>query len=256
MPPDWYPNEHPPLPEVVEFGSPPLAQACMRCHLPNGGGHPESAYVASLPVNYIIQQMRDFRSGARIGLGEGRGARSFNMVEIASAVTDEEIVAAAEYFASLTPIKWTEVIETDMVPQTYIPAGVVMRFVMPDGGMEPIGQRIVEVPVDALGANLRDSHASFIAYVPVGSVAKGQELASTGGGKTIQCTICHGPNLRGLGDVPGIAGRSPAYMVRQLIDIKHGVRAGSSAALMQAVVANLTEEDMVNLIAYVASLDP
>ena len=36
-PPDWYPNEHPPKPAVVEFGRRPTLQPCMRCHLPNGG---------------------------------------------------------------------------------------------------------------------------------------------------------------------------------------------------------------------------
>ena len=255
-PPDWYPNEHPPLPRAVEFGRPPLVQACMRCHLPNGGGHPESAYLAGLSASYIIQQMRDFKSGARVGLGEGRAARSFNMVEIAGAATDEEIAAAAEYFAGLPPIKWTRVVEADVIPESYIPPGVVMRFVKPGGGTEPVGRRIVEVPENTLGADLRDSHTSFIAYVPVGSIAKGRELVTTGGGKTFQCAICHGPGLQGLADVPSIAGRSPAYMARQLVDIKHGVRAGSAAALMNAVVENLTEEDMMNIVAYVASLDP
>ena len=132
-----------------------------------------------------------------------------------------------------------------------------MRHIRPDGGMEPIGQRIIEIPLDRTGAEIRDSKASFTAYVPTGSIARGEELASTGGnGKTIQCAICHGPELGGLGDVPGIAGRSPVYMVRQMVDIQHGVRGGASAALMQAVVANLTVEDMINLTAYVSSLDP
>jgi cytochrome c553 len=60
----------------------------------------------------------------------------------------------------------------------------------------------------------------------------------------------------GLVPVPGIAGRSPSYVVRQLYDIQHGNRAGAWSALMANVVANLDEEDMVSVAAYIASLPP
>lgn len=256
-PPDWYPSEHPPKPSVVEFGRQPAVQPCMRCHLPNGGGHPESAYVAGLPAAYIIQQMHDFASGARYGLGEGNAARSAAMVTIASAATEEEIVAAAEYYASVPAVKWTRVVEAEMVPVSYLPPGQNMRHPVPGGGMEPIGLRVVEVPENSVGASIRDSHTSFVAYVPPGSIERGRELATTGGaGKTVQCAICHGEGLQGLGTAPPIAGRSPAYMIRQLVDMQNRVRNGPSAVLMHSVVDNLEEEDMVNLVAYVASLDP
>ncbi len=227
----------------------------MRCHLPNGGGHPESGYIAALPAEYFIQQMRDFASGARAGMGSA--PRSAAMIRFATEMTDEEIVAAAEYYASLPPVKWTRVIEANTVPVSYLPDGTNMRHVLPDGGTEPIGLRVVEVPEDSLGASLRDSHASFIAYVPEGAIAAGEALATTGGGgTTVACAICHGEGLRGLGAVPPIAGRSPAYMMRQLVDFQHRTRNGPSAALMHGVVDNLSEEDMVNLVSYVGSLDP
>jgi cytochrome c553 len=256
-PPDWYPDEHPPKPSIVEFGRQPIVQPCMRCHLPNGGGHPESGYLAGLPADYFIQQMRDFAGGARAGMGSA--PRSEAMIRFAREATDEEVAAAAEYYAGLPPVKWTRVIEAEgnMVPVSHMPEGTNMRHVVPGGGTEPIGLRVVEVPEDSLGASLRDSHASFIAYVPEGAVSRGEELATTGGGgKTVACAICHGPGLTGLGAVPPIAGRSPAYMTRQLIDFQHRTRNGPAAALMHGVVDNLTEEDIVNLVSYVASLDP
>ena len=83
-----------------------------------------------------------------------------------------------------------------------------------------------------------------------------KEITATGAGRTIQCDICHGADLKGLGDVPSIAGRSPMYIARQLWDLKHGARKGTSAALMLATVANLTDEDVLNLAAYLASLEP
>ena len=79
---------------------------------------------------------------------------------------------------------------------------------------------------------------------------------STGGGKTTQCGFCHGADLKGLGPVPGIAGRSPSYLVRQMYDIQQGARKGTWADLMKPVVAPLSEEDMLNIAAYVSSRVP
>jgi len=250
-PPDWYPEEHPPLPEIIAHGRPPDLRACGQCHMLHGMGHPESAMMAGLPVNYVIQQMRDFKSGARISLYR----RHNSMVAAATHATEEEVRVAAEYFSGLQPVKWVTVIEAESVPETYVGGGN-MRHPEPDGGMEPIGERIIEIPEDSHRAERRDPHSGFIAYVPPGSLEAGRELASTGAGRTIQCNLCHGPDLKGLADVPGIAGMSPLYIARQLWDIKYGARTGTSAALMLAVVANLTDEDVLNLAAYVASLDP
>jgi len=103
----------------------------------------------------------------------------------------------------------------------------------------------------------RDSRARFIAYVPPGSIEKGRALAATGGGgRTMQCGIGHGPELKGLGSIPGIAGRSPSYIVRQLFDIKHGARAGAGSALTTPAEDKLTLDDMISLAAYAASLKP
>ena len=177
------------------------------------------------------------------------------MVLSATHITDEEIRLAAEYYSQLEPVKWVTVIEADEVPETYVGQGN-MRHPEPNGGMETIGRRIIEIPEDSHRAERRDPHSPFIAYVPPGSVAAGEELARTGSGRTIQCDICHGPDLKGLADVPALVGLSPIYIARQLWDMKHGTRAGQSAALMLPVVLNLTDDDVINLSAYIASLDP
>jgi cytochrome c553 len=104
---------------------------------------------------------------------------------------------------------------------------------------------------------LYDPHAKFTAYVPLGSLAKGEALVTNGGsGKTVACGVCHGPDLNGLGPIPGIAGRSPSYIVRQLYDIKHGDRVGPWSPLMVKVVSNLNEDDLASVAAYLASLTP
>jgi len=57
---------------------------------------------------------------------------------------------------------------------------------------EPLDTRIIETPEDVKGTEvLRDDHSGFIVYAPVGSVKKGE--------------------------VPGLAGRSPSYLVRQIV---------------------------------------
>ena len=145
-----------------------------------------------------------------------------------------------------------------MVPKTFIGQGR-MRFVDPQakGEMEAIGGRIIIVPEDEDLARRRDPRSGFIAYVPPGSVAQGKALAETGGnGKTVACAICHGEGLKGLANVPRLAGVHPIYLVRQLYHFREGSRKGADSALMTRPVAKLTDEDIVNLAAYASSLSP
>jgi cytochrome c553 len=252
-PPDWFPNEHPPMPDVVAHGKAPQVNGCAQCHLANGHGHPESANLSGLPEGYIEEQLAAFKSGDR---QSSIAARSASMARFARGLSPDEIKAAAGYFSSMKHTLWTKVVETEMVPKSFVGEGN-MRFANEGGGMEPIGRRVIELPQNEEEAKKRDPHSGFIAYVPKGSIAAGQKLVMTGGdGKTIQCTICHGPDLKGVGNVPGIAGRSAIYLFRQLYDIQHGTRRGNSVALMEPVVKNLTEDDMIDLVAYVASRQP
>jgi len=177
------------------------------------------------------------------------------MISLSKAITDEEIEAAAKYFSALKP-RWTvKVVETDMVPKTFV-AGWFLAD-MKSGEKEPIGQRIIEVPENLDQFESRDTHSSFIAYAPVGSIKKGEALVLSGGdGKTLPCAACHGADLKGVGLVPPISGRSPSYMVRQLYDIQSGARAGAAAAQMRPVVKKLNVEDMAAIAAYLTTSAP
>lgn len=252
-PPDWHPATHPTMPEPVGQGKKPGQFACAYCHLPNGLGRPENSSLAGLPVSYIIQQVRDFKSGARKSSEPANLPANF-MVAVAKLVSEEDTKIAAEYFAGLQRSQWIRVVETETVPKTKV--GGWMMIFDGSGEVEDIGQRVIEVPEDLERTELRDSLSGFIAYVPVGSVRAGQKLVSEGGGKTTPCAACHGADLKGMGPVPGLAGRSPSYIIRQLYDIQHGARQGEWAELMKPVVASLTLEDMVAIAAYTASLAP
>jgi cytochrome c553 len=246
--PNWRPGTHPLMPKIVQFGNKDTqVRACGSCHLPTGTGHDESAYMAGLPARYFIQTMGDWKSGDR--------KYGNTMIQMLKVITDAEIREAAEYFAAVKPTPWIRVVETDTVPKTYIGPGN-KRLVHPEGGTEPIGNRIIQVPEDEEAVVYRDPISGFVAYVPKGSIARGREIVTTGGGKTVACGICHGPQQRGLGDVPGIAGRHPNYNVRQLWNMQNGERIGPSAALMKQVVEKLTVDDMLAISAYTASLAP
>ena len=242
------------MPEIVAKGKRPDVRACSLCHYPNGKGRPENAGVAGLPVSYFIQQMHDFRSDLRKS-GEPRKANTNLMITIAKGMTEEEIKASAEYFGSMKWTPWIRVVETKTVPKTRIQGGMYLR--LEGNETEPIGMRIIETPENVEHTEeLRNPRSGFVAYAPPGSIKKGETLAKSGGGKTVQCSICHGPDLKGLGPVPGIAGRSPSYTARQLYDMQHGARNGVWTDLMKPVVAKLTDDDVISLAAYTASLVP
>jgi len=252
--PDWHPDDHPPMPDIVARGRNPGVYACGYCHLPNGQGRPENTSLAGLPAEYIEQQMADYRAGLRRS-AEPDSLPLSVMHAIGMAATESEVAAAAAYFSSLTPRQWIRVVETDTVPRTRVAGWMFIEA--EGGGVEPIGQRILEMPEDLERTELRDARSGFIAYVPTGSIEKGRKLVeSGGGGRTQPCAVCHGDDLRGLGPVPPLAGRSPSYLVRQLYDLQTGVRKGRWSPLMQAAVANLSVEDFVALAAYAASLEP
>jgi cytochrome c553 len=254
-PADWYPGDHPAMPDVVAHGRKPDVRACGLCHYPNGKGRPENAGVAGLPVSYFIQTLNDFRNGDRTS-ADTRKANTKIMIQIAKGMTEDEMKAAAEYFGSMKWTPWMKVIETDTVAKTRIQGGMYLK--LEGNEKEPLGQRVIETPVNAEATEiLRDCRSGFEVYVPKGSVKKGEELVTKGGnGKTTQCGICHGSDLRGLGPVPGLAGRSPSYLARQLYDMQAGTRKGTWTGLMKPVVANLTEGDIVNIVAYTASRQP
>jgi cytochrome c553 len=123
------------------------------------------------------------------------------------------------------------------------------------GPKEKIGKRILELPVNLEHTEWRDSKSGFIAYVPTGAIARGKKLVESGAG-AFPCAACHGPDFKGNGKVPALAGRSPSQIARQLYDFKSGARNGAGAAMMKPQVANMTDDMRIDISAYLASLTP
>jgi cytochrome c553 len=241
-PPDWFPEEHGPAPKSV-IGGPGITMACGSCHLMSGQGHSESADLAGMPAEYLIRQMAYYKTGTR--------KDDARMGPIAQATSDEDVRQAAEYFAAQKPRTFVSVIETATPPRTFIATAGRHRQLHPEGGTEPIGRRILQTPMNPMATEIRDPHSGFLAYVPPGSIAKGETLVKKGA-----CALCHGETLNGLGEVPRLAGLQPLYIARQLFDLQYGSSNGRAAALMKGPVAHLSQDDIIAISAYLGSLLP
>ena len=234
---------------VVLNGKGEAVRPCNTCHTPSGMGQPESANIRGLNADYFVRQMHDFASGAR------GGPRSGAMAGFAKGLSDDEIKQIASYYAELQPSKWTKVSEAKDAPKTIVGRNS-QRTKMPGSDTEAVGMRIIEV-ADTPAAIRQMAEPAFVAYVPPGSLNTGKSIATTGGGGKAQaCTACHGARLQGVKDVPGIAGRSPVYIARQIYSFKNGIRKGEHAEIMKTVVAKLNDEDVVAVSSYVSSLNP
>lgn len=245
--PDWFPEQHAPMPEIVQFGKKPKIWACASCHLASGQGHPESSTLAGLSANYMTTQLKAFASGERIDY-------SGHMNRMAALMTEDEMKEVSTWFASLSPQQFITVKEVSTVAATYVDETRMRQIDTSTTSLESINNRIIEVPVDKDIVHKRAPLSEFISYVPEGSIERGKNLVQTGGGKTIPCMSCHGADLSGSQIGSAIAGNFGIYTVRQLHGFKSNSRNGGQSAMMKPVVANLSDSDIVDIAAYLSSV--
>jgi cytochrome c553 len=254
-PADWYPNTHPPMPELVARGRKADGViACALCHHPDGYGRPENANIRGLTVGYIVRQLEAFKNGGRTS-ADPQKSNTRLMIAAAKGLTHDEMVEVASYYSGMRATQTYErVVESATAPKIWSEAnGAVFALAPPDAGTEPLDHAIVEVSEDAVQAEVyRNPREIYLAYVPPGSIARGEFLASSAGGKTTACAACHGSNFAGTDEAPPLAGRSPSYIGRQLFDIQRGARRDAQA--MVPVAAQLTPDDIIDLAAYLGSL--
>ncbi|HJU27399.1 MAG TPA: c-type cytochrome [Rhodanobacteraceae bacterium] len=249
--PDWFPQDHPSAPHVVLYGRKP-AWACGACHYPNGEGDTTSPSLAGLPKAYILEQIKAFRDGQRIPADP-------EMAEEARNLGDVDLQQAADYFSGLKLPAIRRVVETTTVSRTHWDGFVLAPN--RDGAREPTGERIIEVSENQKLYALGDERTGYVAYVPPGSIARGAEIASKGKDSIAACETCHGAKLQGadlpgIGIAPPLAGRSPTYIVKELILFREGKRSDPAAAPMRAEASQLTVPEMIDVAAYAASQKP
>src|SRR5437867_687735 len=179
-PADWFPGDHPQMPDVVAHGRRPDVRACSLCHYPNGKGRPENAGVAGLPYDYFVQTMNDFKTGARKS-ADSRKANTNVMIAIAKGMSDEEVKAAATYFGSMKWTPWIKVVEAATVPKTRIAGGMFLR--MEGNEKEPSGGRHIERAEEKGRTRvLRHPRSGHSADAPEGRTEEGEKRGSAGGG--------------------------------------------------------------------------
>jgi len=252
---DWNPETHAPPPAFVMHGRKPAVMACGFCHLADGRGRPENAMLAGLPAPYIIEQVKDMRARARHSAASWAFAPGVAMQQIADSVTDAELAVVANYFSRVRARRASKVVEADSVPKTIPLNG--LSTLAPGTEREALAGRLIEYPLELRRHELHDPMAEYVAYVPRGSLARGRALAEGDPKLGVKgCKSCHGPSLRGVGQVPPLAGRSPSYLLRQLVAFHTGARATGVSAPMNEVAARLSLDDMVSAAAYAGSRRP
>jgi cytochrome c553 len=257
-PPDWQPASHGPMPDIVAKGRKPAVWACALCHTPTGLGRPENSSLAGLPEAYLKQQLLDYRSGKRKAMGPEQYRPGQSMVAMAKALTDQEIDDSAKFYSQQKPRRRTYIIESLRIPRAERGAWLYYEV----GGTEDLDGRLLEVTQDLVRHERRDDRMEYLAYVPPGAINRGKRLVTTGKSvkddavRTQICSQCHLANLKGTAVIPPIAGRSPTYLLRQMLAFRNGQRTNEHAAQMHPVVEKLTLEEMVDIVAYVSSLAP
>jgi cytochrome c553 len=247
--PDWFPQDHSPAPAIVTVDRQPgWPWPCAECHLSNGAGVPATAQIMGLPKAYILEQVAAFRHGQR---GTSAPRTTQDMADEARSINERDLQLAADYFSRLKFVPHTRIVESASVPKTHWKDFVQVPD--RDGAREPLGRRIVEVPVSFADYRYGSDRTRYVAYVPPGSVARGAVIAASGSGAAAACESCHGAKLQGTALIPPLAGRSPTYIVRELLLFRAGQRSNPEAAPMRLEASRLTVGDMIAVAAYAGS---
>lgn len=108
----------------------------------------------------------------------------------------------------------------------------------------------------ALLAIVSVAHASEEKKVVKADAAKGEALYNTGDAarNITACIACHGAaGNSSIAENPKLSGQHGAYINKQLVNFKSGERKN---AIMAPIAKGMTEEDIQNLVAYLAKSKP
>ena len=67
------------------------------------------------------------------------------------------------------------------------------------------------------------------------------------------CKNCHGPTARGMASFPKLVGQDAAYLVERLQTYRAGEKVGPNTPLMAPMAADLTDEEIASLAAYITT---
>ena len=109
-----------------------------------------------------------------------------------------------------------------------------------------------------IGAYFQAQNVSAAATFDESKIAAGREIYKGGDmQKGIPaCQACHGPNGSGTAGIgyPAVGGQYVDYNLAQLKAFKSGARSNDDKRMMRDIVAKMSEEDMIAVANYMASL--
>ena len=106
---------------------------------------------------------------------------------------------------------------------------------------------------NSISGSLKGILTAVLISVLTTPVVMAQGNAEAGAGKIAICAACHGPtgNDSVLPNVPKLGGQNETYLLKQLQEIKSGVRA---APLMAGILNNLNDQDLADIAAHFATV--
>jgi len=200
------------------------AKGCQACHGPDGLKVIMPVYpkVAGLPAEYSLNQMKDFKSGAR------SNGKSAVMKGIVMTIDDKDLKTIAEWLAG---------------------NGGTVKAAAPDTKKaEPAPKAAAPAPkpepAPAAKAEPAPVPTAKVAAAPAAAPASGSDGAQLYMTKT--CLACHGADGRSpvLPNYPKIAGQNAGYLYNQLRDTKNGSRNNGQSAVMKGILANVSDEEI------------
>ncbi|MGF1660721.1 MAG: c-type cytochrome [Rubrimonas sp.] len=72
----------------------------------------------------------------------------------------------------------------------------------------------------------------------------------------VNCVNCHGKTGKGMASFPAIKGRDAGYLASRLTTYRAKEKIGPNSAIMMSLTSELSDEDIANLAAYIASAFP
>jgi cytochrome c553 len=111
----------------------------------------------------------------------------------------------------------------------------------------------------ALAEHFADLSPPPFGRAPSELAAEGQRIYEEGlpNNNVPACSVCHGPEAKGHGPIPRLAGQLYGYTVRELQnwDSKRDGSSGNTSSVMRPVAHSLSEAQITAVAAYLSNLD-
>ena len=104
-------------------------------------------------------------------------------------------------------------------------------------------------PTSAASSASIDGNSDGTIQIASGDAAAGEEIYKK------NCRRCHGPTAKGLASYPSLRDQPVEYLVDRLERYRKGEKIGPNTALMAPNAKNLSDEDILSISTFIASLE-